>query len=109
MKLCLARIFWNERAIDKARAWFERAILMEPDLGDAWAYYYAFECACGEEGVQGEMAPSPTETPAGRILKRAIAAEPRHGEAWTAISKRVENHGLPLSDILRRVASTLRP
>ena len=40
--VAVARIFWGERKLDKAAAWFEKAILMDSDLGDTWAWYYKF-------------------------------------------------------------------
>lgn len=42
--LCtVARLFWTERKIEKARQWFERAIAANPDLGDNWAWWLKFE------------------------------------------------------------------
>lgn len=38
----VARIFWGERRLEKAMAWFEKAIVANSDLGDAWAWYYKF-------------------------------------------------------------------
>lgn len=29
--------------VDKARSWFSRAVLLDPDSGDFWALYYKFE------------------------------------------------------------------
>lgn len=37
-----ARIFWAERKLEKAQNWFEKAILVDSDLGDTWAWYYKF-------------------------------------------------------------------
>lgn len=42
-------IFWAERKVAKAREWFNRTVKIEPDLGDAWAYFYKFEQAHGDE------------------------------------------------------------
>jgi len=39
----VARLFWHDRKISKARSWFERAVNANQDIGDAWAYYYKFE------------------------------------------------------------------
>jgi pre-mRNA-processing factor 6 len=39
----VAKIFWKEKKYNKARKWFERAVTLDPDLGDSWIYYYAFE------------------------------------------------------------------
>ncbi|KAI9769524.1 MAG: hypothetical protein M1840_004001 [Geoglossum simile] len=38
----VARIFWYERRLDKAANWFEKAILLDADLGDTWGWYYKF-------------------------------------------------------------------
>jgi len=38
----VARIFWGERKLEKAQNWFEKAILLDSDLGDTWAWYYKF-------------------------------------------------------------------
>ena len=43
------RLFWTERKISKAREWFIRAVKIDPDLGDSWAYYYKFELQFGTE------------------------------------------------------------
>jgi len=47
--LFLSLIFWAERKISKAREWFHRTVKIEPDLGDAWAYFYKFELMHGDE------------------------------------------------------------
>lgn len=41
------RLFWNERKVDKARNWLNRAVKLNPDLGDSWAYFYKFEVQHG--------------------------------------------------------------
>lgn len=47
--LYLSRLFWIERKVTKAREWFQRAVKIEPDLGDTWAYFYKFELQHGTE------------------------------------------------------------
>lgn len=42
-------MFWCERLVMKARNWFTRTVKLEPDLGDAWAYFYKFELQHGTE------------------------------------------------------------
>lgn len=39
----VARLFWAERKIEKARQWFERAVKINPDLGDVWGWWLKFE------------------------------------------------------------------
>lgn len=86
--LALARVFWADRQLDKAKSWFERAIQLDSDYGDTWVYAYAFENAYG----------SPESTRA--VLDRAVAADPHHGEKWPAFAKRVENYDLGPRDVL---------
>lgn len=45
----VARIFWGERRLEKAMTWFEKAIVANSDLGDAWAWYYKFLLQHGTE------------------------------------------------------------
>ena len=47
--LLSCRLFWAERKLSKAREWFQRAVKIEPDLGDLWAYFYRFELQNGTE------------------------------------------------------------
>ena len=76
--LAVARLFWAERKIQKAREWFTRTVKLEPDLGDAWVNFYRFELLHGNEEQQNE------------VKKRCIAAEPKHGELWCNYSKNIE-------------------
>ena len=90
--LAVARLFAADRKLDKARKWFDRATTLDADAGDAWAAWLAFEHANGDADAVAE------------VERRCVAAEPRHGEAWTAVSKALENRRLRTLDVLRRVA-----
>lgn len=90
-----AKLFWSERNMDKARRWFNRAVTVDPDLGDAWAYLYKFEMKHGNEEQQQDL------------VKRCVAADPRHGEAWTKVSKDIGNIRLKTEEILPLVAALL--
>ncbi len=35
--------------MSKTREWFLRTVKIEPDLGDAWAFFYKFELQHGTE------------------------------------------------------------
>jgi pre-mRNA-processing factor 6 len=39
----VARLFWAERKIEKARDWFGRSVQFGADIGDSWAWWYKFE------------------------------------------------------------------
>src|SRR5258707_408071 len=92
----VARLYWAERKIDKARQWFDRAVSAGPDLGDAWGWWLKFErqhgTAAQEEGV----------------VTRCQAVEPRHGETWQPIAKDDKNSGKPIKEILELVAAALQ-
>ncbi|KAH9173056.1 PRP1 splicing factor, N-terminal-domain-containing protein [Lactarius sanguifluus] len=77
----VARLFWAERKIDKARQWFERAIGANPDVGDAQAEDVAARCT---------------------------AAEPHHGATWQAIAKDDANRGRSTRELLELVTAALQ-
>ncbi|KAJ3300496.1 hypothetical protein HK104_011001 [Borealophlyctis nickersoniae] len=91
----IARLFWAERKVDKARNWFNRAVKTNPDLGDSWAWWLKFEMMHGTEEQRAE------------VVTRCVAAEPRHGEKWTAVSKDVGSAGKGTEEILKLVAAGL--
>ncbi|KAJ4825870.1 Protein STABILIZED1 [Turnera subulata] len=91
----VAKLFWHDRKVDKARSWMNRAVTLSPDIGDFWALYYKFELQHGTEDEQKD------------VLKRCVAAEPKHGEKWQAVSKAVENSHLPTEAILKKVVIEL--
>uniref|UniRef100_H3DKI6 Pre-mRNA-processing factor 6 n=1 Tax=Tetraodon nigroviridis TaxID=99883 RepID=H3DKI6_TETNG len=94
--LAVAKLFWSERKITKAREWFLRTVKIEPDLGDAWAFFYKFELQHGTEEQQEE------------VRKRCENAEPRHGELWCAESKHVLNWQKKTGEILAEVAKKIK-
>lgn len=94
--LAVARLFLSERKIAKARTWFNKAVKLDPDFGDAWAAYYRFELQHGDESKQEAVA------------KHCLQAEPRHGEVWQRVSKRVENWRMSDADRIVAVAKELK-
>jgi len=93
----VAKIFWADRKYDKTRTWFNRAITLNADYGDAWAYYYRF---LRDHGTPEEQQ---------QVLKKAIDSNPRHGQLWTAVSKASGNSHLNTQQILEQVAQSLTP
>lgn len=90
--LAVSKLFWSERKIGKCREWFQRTLKIEPDLGDAWAYWYRFEQCHGTPEKQNE------------VKQRCLAAEPHHGELWCSVSKNIKNWCLSMEQILAAVA-----
>ena len=93
--LAVAKLFWAERKVNKAREWFTRAIKIDPDFGDGWAYFYKFELQHGTEEQQKV------------VLKKCALAEPRHGEEWCSVSKDIANWRKHTEELLPLVASVL--
>ena len=93
--LAVAKLFWCERKINKAREWFQKAAKVDPDLGDVWGYYYKFELEFGtEEQRRG-------------VKDKCVGAEPRHGERWCILSKDIRNWKKKVGEILILLASEL--
>ncbi|XP_058213697.1 protein STABILIZED1-like [Rhododendron vialii] len=91
----IAKLFWHDRKVDKARSWLNRAVTLGPDIGDFWALFYKFEIQYGTEETRTD------------ILKRCIAADPKHGEKWQALSKALENSHQPTEAVLKKVVVAL--
>lgn len=90
--LAVSKLFWSERKTNKCREWFQRTLKIEPDLGDAWAYWYRFEQLHGSAEQQED------------VKQRCLGAEPHHGELWCAVSKEIDNVGFSNEQILMAVA-----
>ncbi|KAI8372270.1 PRP1 splicing factor, N-terminal-domain-containing protein [Choanephora cucurbitarum] len=91
----VARLFWTDRKIEKARNWFQKAIQIDPDQGDSFAWWYKFELQHGTQEQQSAC------------IKRCVLAEPRHGEVWQSVAKDVGNIGKKTEEILKLCADTL--
>jgi len=75
----VAKLFWRDGKFAKARKWFNRAVTLNPRLGDAWGSYLAFELEHGTAHEQRE------------VIRKCVDAEPNQGIDWNRIVKRVAN------------------
>ena len=91
----VARVFWGERKLDKAANWFEKSVLLDPDQGDTWAWYFKFLVQHGTEEKRAE------------VLEKCRANEPKHGEVWAGVAKDPKNAGLGVEQVLRKVVDVL--
>ncbi|CAG8952345.1 hypothetical protein HYFRA_00001091 [Hymenoscyphus fraxineus] len=91
----IARIFWGERRLEKAQNWFEKAIILDSDLGDTWAWYYKFLLQHGTDEKRAD------------VVSKCITSEPRHGEHWQAVAKDPKNAKISIEDILKIVVGRL--
>ena len=94
--LAISKMIWcDPNKIHKCREWFNKTVKIDPDLGDAWAYFYKFELLNGTKEQQEE------------VKKRCVSAEPHHGENWCNVSKNIANWCLSIDQILILVAKDL--
>lgn len=93
--LAVSKLFWTEHKFAKCREWFNRTVKIDPDMGDAWAFFYKFELLHGTEAQQAEA------------LERCTTAEPKHGEVWCGVSKGIDNWRYKTADVLRAVVKLL--
>ncbi|KAK4051709.1 U4/U6 x U5 tri-snRNP complex subunit Prp1 [Microbotryomycetes sp. JL221] len=90
----VARLFWSERKVEKARDWFGRAVQADGDYGDAWAWWWKFEKNHGDEAHKQI------------VLQKATAADPHHGYTWPGVLKDPRNQGKDIRALLE-IASEL--
>ncbi|KAF2203116.1 hypothetical protein GQ43DRAFT_390718 [Delitschia confertaspora ATCC 74209] len=91
----VARIFWAERRLDKAVTWFTKAIVLDADYGDGWAWYYKFLEQHGTEEKKQE------------VLSKVVTSEPKHGEVWQTVAKDPKNADKSYEEILKIVVTKL--
>ncbi len=106
--LAVARLFEMDRKYAKARKWFSRAVTLDSDLGDAWAYFYAFELKQQSLSKnEGEILKHENTTAAEQVYKTCVEAEPKHGELWCSVSKKTESRRKKVGEILKQVVEIL--
>jgi len=94
--LAVGLLFWGDRKHEKARKWLHRACALDPDLGDAWLRWYAFETQHGTAESRAD------------VERRFLAAEPAHGERWQAVAKSAEARRLGRLEVLKLAVERLR-
>lgn len=91
----VARVFWGERKLDKAANWFEKAVVLDSDLGDTWAWYLKFLRQHG------------TEEKVKDLVAKCVASEPKHGEVWQGVAKDPKNAMVGTEGVLKIVVGML--
>ena len=110
----VARIFWGERRLEKASNWFEKAILLDSDFGDAWAWYYKFLMQHGTEVSLLDLIKEVSrriltisQEKREDVVAKCVVSEPKHGEVWQAVAKDPRNAFLSTEDVLHITTSRL--
>lgn len=101
----VARLFERDRKTDKARKWFERAVALQPKLGDAWAYLYAFELR--QQALSSVAGKTQDKHKGDDVVNRCVAAAPNRGELWCSVAKRTELRRADIAVILRKIVEEL--
>lgn len=91
----VARVFWGERRLEKAASWFEKAILLDADLGDTWGWYLKFLMQHGTDEKRED------------VILKCVLSEPKHGEIWQAVAKDPANAYKGTEEILKIVVGLL--
>lgn len=91
----VARVFWGERKLDKAANWFEKAIVLDADLGDTWGWYLKF---LNQHGTEEKITD---------LIAKAVSNEPKHGEIWQGVAKDPRNAGIGVEGVLKKVVGLL--
>ncbi|VVA32772.1 PREDICTED: pre-mRNA-processing factor 6 [Prunus dulcis] len=91
----VAKLFWHHSEVVRARTWLNRVVTIALDIGDFWALYFKFELQHGTDENHKD------------VLRRCIAAQPKHGEKWQPISKALHNSHQPTEGILHQVVVEL--
>ena len=119
--VAVARLFERDRKIPKAKKWFDRAVALNPKLGDAWAHYYAFELRQTVAASSGQAGDTAVETSASssssgadsssssaaEVVKRCVLAEPNRGELWCAVAKSTAYRRADVATVLKRVVERM--
>ena len=109
----VARLFWAERKVEKARQWFGRAVATNPDLGDSWGWWLRFERQHGTPVSIRTLpsfdieADSYTQEYQAQVVDKCVAEEPHHSPMWQSIAKDDKNAGKSVKEILELVADAL--
>ncbi|CAD6574529.1 MAG: hypothetical protein CYPHOPRED_005447 [Cyphobasidiales sp. Tagirdzhanova-0007] len=93
--LTIARVFWAERKLDKARSWLEKAAAADPDYGEIWAWWLKFEEQHGSKEQQAA------------VVEKCKLAEPKHGPIWQTIAKDPKRSGIITEQILKETVARL--
>lgn len=91
----VARVFWGERRLEKAASWFEKAILLDADLGDTWGWYLKFLMQHGTDEKRED------------VISKCVLSEPKHGEIWQTVAKDPANAYKSTEEVLKIVVGLL--
>lgn len=102
----VARLFEKDRKFPKARKWFERAVALDPKVGDSWVYFYCFElCQRADQGAIEISDNIESKSPPDVVVQRCSLADPNRGELWCSFAKRTELRREGPAIVLRRIAA----
>ena len=87
----VAKLFWKEKKLEKAKRWIERAVALKPKLGDAWAYYMRI------------VEESDGKTAFEEVKRKCLENEPKVGEIWMKFRKDLRKNEEVLKMVLEYI------
>ena len=94
--VAVAKLFWKDKKYEKAKKWFERAIALDPLVGDSWAYYYKFIKDCIHSYFHHSYYyyyyPEEGSEMANIVFKKCVEQNPKKGEIWNKV-RQSATHG----------------
>ncbi|KAH3671431.1 hypothetical protein WICMUC_004611 [Wickerhamomyces mucosus] len=93
--LIIGHDFWVDGKIDKAQRWFERAVEMNENYGDAWAWNYKI------------LKKTNNTQQMEKLIEKYLEVEPTHGDYWQRISKQIENLDKDPLELLDLIAQNI--
>ena len=94
----VARLYWADRRIEKAREWFERAVKVRART----------MVMGGVGGSNSERQHGTAAQQEGCYCAMSGGVKPRHGETWQPIAKDDKNGEKSVKEILELVAAALQ-
>jgi pre-mRNA-processing factor 6 len=83
----------SEQRLEKTKTWFQKAIVLDPDCGDAYVQHYKFLAQHGTDEEREELG------------NKMVVDGPRHGEVWQSVRKDVKNVRMSGEELLRLAAA----
>ncbi|XP_053992594.1 pre-mRNA-processing factor 6-like [Hylaeus volcanicus] len=74
--LAIAKLFWANGKLAKARRWMNRTVTLNSKFGDAWGAYFLLELALGNDATRTE------------VIKNCTKCAPNAGIDWNRVVKK---------------------
>ncbi|EGR31141.1 pre-mRNA splicing factor, putative [Ichthyophthirius multifiliis] len=98
VNISVAKLFWKERKMEKARKWIQKSLLERPDIVDSWATLYLFEKDDDEKSGKAEEA----------FLKIKNGEEKKQGRLYMKVKKSDEGWKMSFDEIFQKILEIIQ-